>query len=252
MAKGWGRTYWVYRRLHLVGNDKLDGGGLERVLWIKPHHEVKNLILEKKNPPKFHIRYRWGWERRGAARCGGGGGHEARSRTIALRKSSVAGANGTLYKLSPRTSIEKNHVLRSSACSSWIPVQDGRCALARDYSTAPAKGGGGKARRTHQPLSLRDRPVRSGFLAAPSSIFANRRRTWREVVGGGRGAQLCLGKGLVGTAGPYLCWKGNSVVFFFWVDSTTRRDPQQRTCAFTSRLHYCTAYRSIAHVHVIL
>ena len=31
-------------------------------------------------------------------------------------------SNGrTLYKLSPRTSIEKYHVLRSSAWSSWIP-----------------------------------------------------------------------------------------------------------------------------------
>jgi hypothetical protein len=50
VAKSWGRAYWVYRRLHLVGNDKLDGGGLERVLWIKPDHEVKNLILEEKIP----------------------------------------------------------------------------------------------------------------------------------------------------------------------------------------------------------
>jgi hypothetical protein len=37
----------VYGRLDLIGNDELDGGGFERVLWIEPNHEVKNLILEK-------------------------------------------------------------------------------------------------------------------------------------------------------------------------------------------------------------
>jgi hypothetical protein len=37
----------VYGRLDLIGNDELDGGGFERVLWIEPNHEVKNLVLEK-------------------------------------------------------------------------------------------------------------------------------------------------------------------------------------------------------------
>jgi hypothetical protein len=40
-------TYWVHGWLDLIGNDELDGGGFERVLWIEPNHEVKNLILEK-------------------------------------------------------------------------------------------------------------------------------------------------------------------------------------------------------------
>jgi hypothetical protein len=39
----------VHGRLDLIGNDELDGGGLERVLGIEPDHEVKNLILGKKN-----------------------------------------------------------------------------------------------------------------------------------------------------------------------------------------------------------
>lgn len=37
----------MYGRLDLIGNDELDGGGFERVLWIEPNHEVKNLILEE-------------------------------------------------------------------------------------------------------------------------------------------------------------------------------------------------------------
>jgi hypothetical protein len=45
----------VYGRLDLIGNDELDGGGFERVLWIEPNHEVKNLILEK--VPKKNVQY---------------------------------------------------------------------------------------------------------------------------------------------------------------------------------------------------
>ena len=37
----------MHGRLDLIGNDELDGRGFERVLRIKPNHEVKNLILEK-------------------------------------------------------------------------------------------------------------------------------------------------------------------------------------------------------------
>jgi hypothetical protein len=45
----------VYGRLDLIGNDELDGGGFERVLWIEPNHEVKNLILEKVPKKKCSI-----------------------------------------------------------------------------------------------------------------------------------------------------------------------------------------------------
>ena len=45
----------MYGRLDLIGNDELDGGGFERVLWIEPNHEVKNLILEK--VPKKKVQY---------------------------------------------------------------------------------------------------------------------------------------------------------------------------------------------------
>ncbi len=41
-------TYRVHGRLDLIGNDELDSGGLERVLWVEPDHEMKDLILEKK------------------------------------------------------------------------------------------------------------------------------------------------------------------------------------------------------------
>lgn len=37
----------MHGRLDLIGNDELDGGGFERVFWIEPNHEVKNLVLEK-------------------------------------------------------------------------------------------------------------------------------------------------------------------------------------------------------------
>lgn len=37
----------MYGRLHLIRNDKLDSGGLERVFRIEPDHELKNLILGK-------------------------------------------------------------------------------------------------------------------------------------------------------------------------------------------------------------
>ena len=37
----------MYRWLDLIGNYELNGGGFERVLWIEPNHEVKNLILWK-------------------------------------------------------------------------------------------------------------------------------------------------------------------------------------------------------------
>ncbi len=40
-------TYRVHGRLDLIGNDELDSGGLERVLWVEPDHEMKDLILEK-------------------------------------------------------------------------------------------------------------------------------------------------------------------------------------------------------------
>lgn len=35
----------MYGRLNLIGNDELDGRGFERVLWVEPNHEVKDLIL---------------------------------------------------------------------------------------------------------------------------------------------------------------------------------------------------------------
>ena len=41
-----GETYWVYRRLYFIGNDELDGWGLEGILWIEPDHEMKDLILD--------------------------------------------------------------------------------------------------------------------------------------------------------------------------------------------------------------
>ena len=41
-----GETYWVYRRLYLIGNNELDGWRLEGILWIKPDHKMKDLILE--------------------------------------------------------------------------------------------------------------------------------------------------------------------------------------------------------------
>lgn len=99
----------MYGRLDLIGNDKLDGGGFERVLWIEPNHEVKNLILEKVS-------------KKCPISDAGGKGREVRGEVDPTRSrckiTSSGEKNGTLYKLSPRTSIEKNHVLRSSACSS--------------------------------------------------------------------------------------------------------------------------------------
>lgn len=65
----------MYGWLHLVGNDKLDSGRLERVLWIEPDHEVKGLILKKKS-------------RNPISDVEGKGGHDERS--IAPQKSSVA------------------------------------------------------------------------------------------------------------------------------------------------------------------
>ncbi len=109
----------MYGWLDLVRNDELDGGGLERVLWIKPDHEVKNLILEKCQKCQYQKR---GSKGRGAGRWEMGHEERVRSRS----KITSVTVNDTLYKLSPRTSIEKNHVLRSSACNSWIPVRDDR------------------------------------------------------------------------------------------------------------------------------
>ena len=74
------------------------------------------------------------------------------------------------------------------------------------------------ARRTHLPLALRDPPVRSGFLAAPSSTFANRRGTWREVVGGRTG--VGLGKGLGNWSDVTVPPGRIYAVAVFWVDST--------------------------------
>lgn len=96
----------MHGRLDLIRNDELDGGGFKRVLWIEPNHEVKNLILKG-----------------GSKKCpisdAGGKGRGAGLGSIALQNHESNGEkNGTLYKLSPRTSIEKNHVLRSSACNS--------------------------------------------------------------------------------------------------------------------------------------
>lgn len=74
------------------------------------------------------------------------------------------------------------------------------CALGITGERKGGRGGRGGKRwgKTHQPLSLRDRLVRSEFLAALSSAFANRRQTWGEVVGCGEAGMLsplCLGKG---------------------------------------------------------
>ena len=151
-------------------------------------------------------------DRRGQGRRQRRGGHEG-ALDRAAKPNRIETKPGTLYKLSPRTSIEKNHVLRSSACSSWIPVRDARCALritGEGRKGREGKGGGGEMRwdETHQPLSLRDRLVRSGFLAALSSAFASRRRTWGEVVGGRRGAGCSTAWARVGgdgMTGPKLC-----------------------------------------------
>ena len=105
---------------------------------------------------------------------GEGGGAMDRSLQIRRGEKNVK-VNRTLYKLSPRTSIEKYHVLRSSAWSSWIPVRGSRWRLGWGLPTGKKKSEWGE---THQPLSWRDRPVRSEFPAAPSSAFANRRQTW--------------------------------------------------------------------------
>lgn len=35
----------MYGWFDLIRNDKLDGGGLERILRIEPDHEVKHLVL---------------------------------------------------------------------------------------------------------------------------------------------------------------------------------------------------------------
>ena len=58
--------------------------------------------------------------------------------------------NRTLYKLSPRTSIEKYHVLRSSAWSSWIPVHGSRWRLGWGLPTGKKKSEW--ARRTSRSL----------------------------------------------------------------------------------------------------
>ena len=150
----------MYGRLHLIRNDKLDSGGLERVLRIEPDHEVKNLILGKiqKMPYQTQGGGRKGgrqrgqgrWRRRGWARGNGSIAlHAAKTRKY-------SGEHGTLYKLSPRTSIEKYHVLRSSACSSWMPVQDGAGVCARDYRRKEGREGreGGKAMGQDAPAAL--------------------------------------------------------------------------------------------------
>ena len=82
----------MYRRLYLIRNNELDGRRLEWVLWIEPDHEMKDLILDE----AFQIK-----------KSGEYGSREIRR-----------GVERTLYKLSPSTSIEKYHVLRSSAWSS--------------------------------------------------------------------------------------------------------------------------------------
>ena len=60
----------MYGRLHLIRNDKLDSGGLERVFRIEPDHEVEDLILRKiqKTPHQTQ-----GAERRGDRRGEGRG-----------------------------------------------------------------------------------------------------------------------------------------------------------------------------------
>lgn len=47
MGQAGRNTYWMYGWLHLIGNNELDGRRLERVLWIEPDHELKDLILNE-------------------------------------------------------------------------------------------------------------------------------------------------------------------------------------------------------------
>ena len=135
-------------------------------------------------------------DRRGEGRRQRRGGHEG-ALDRAAKPNRIETKPGTLYKLSPRTSIEKNHVLRSSACSSWIPVRDARCAL-RITGERRGRGEGGKydgKRRTSRSLcgiGLFDLDFLQLFLQ-PSRVDDGHGARWW---GGGevRGAQL-LGPG---------------------------------------------------------
>ena len=108
---------------------------------------------------------------------------------------------GTLYKLSPRTSIEKYHVLRSSAWSSWIPVHGNRWRSGWGLPTGKKKAN--RARRTSRSLGgigLFDLNFLQLFLQ-PSRIDD---RHGLRCVCGVRG-EKCGGEELVGWSGAWVC-----------------------------------------------
>lgn len=201
----------MYGWLHFIRNDKLDSGGLERVFRIEPDHELKNLILGKiqKNATSDTGGKRRG-DRRGTE-TGAETGVGTRSSRSHCKPNRIETKRGTLYKLSPRTSIEKNHVLRSSACNSWIPVRDARCAIGitgegRKEGGERKGGNGDGARRTSRSLcgiGLFDLDFLQ-LLLQPSRVDdGHGARWWRR---GEVRLLNCLARvGGHGTTGPWLC-----------------------------------------------
>lgn len=90
----------MYGWLDLVGNDELDGRGFERVLWIEPNHEVKNLILEKVSKKKKSEYQTQGVRGRGA---GGWAGSIAQFKTTSSSEKTAPCTNFPQEPLSKKT-----------------------------------------------------------------------------------------------------------------------------------------------------